>query len=112
MQTPATHELSLEMRLGQRFESARRLSQIGLDKTNIRNKRISQFIIRSLLTPLTNSSGEPSAGLAKDFEQGLTSEAQAVVDSLAAAVGLRKRGNLEPREVSGDGSGTEAQFLR
>jgi hypothetical protein len=99
------------MRSGQRFESARRLPLIGLPKRNTRNKRGFQFVIRILLTPLTNSSGEPSAGLAEDLEQRLASEAQVVVDSLAAAVGLREPRDLEPREVGGDGGGTEAQFL-
>ena len=54
---PRGRILSLVMRLGQRFESARRLSRIGLDKPNTRNKRDSQFIIGCLLTPFINSSG-------------------------------------------------------
>jgi hypothetical protein len=37
VQTPATPELSLVKRLGQRFESARRLFILPIDKPNTRN---------------------------------------------------------------------------
>ena len=36
--SPATHELSLVAGAGQRFESARRLSTLGLDKQNTRKR--------------------------------------------------------------------------
>jgi hypothetical protein len=39
VQTPATPDLSLVMRLGQRFESARRLFIFALDKPNMRHRR-------------------------------------------------------------------------
>jgi hypothetical protein len=49
LQVSATHELSLVMRLGQRFESARRLSLIALDKPNIQRSATSPFIDKTLL---------------------------------------------------------------
>jgi hypothetical protein len=44
-----TYASKLVMRLGQRFESARRLSQIGLDKRKTRNAKGSHFEIKSPL---------------------------------------------------------------
>ncbi len=66
------------------------------------------------MSPLVGSlfAHEPSVSLAEDLEQRLASEAQAVIDPLAAAVGLREPCDLEPREVGGDGGGTEAKFMR
>ena|SRR5215204_2910088 len=68
VQAPATPDRTLVMRVGQRFESARRLSPIGIGKQENRNKCGSQFIIRGLLTPLTlhQLNGGPSERLRDD----------------------------------------------
>src|SRR5215208_4025383 len=46
VKTSATTDRTLVMRLGQRFESARRLSQFGLSKRNTRNEKGSHFDIQ------------------------------------------------------------------
>jgi hypothetical protein len=73
LQTPATHELSLVKRLGQRFESARRISISSIDKPNTQSSRTSRQRIEGFLTPLRHHCrgaagdqphrGEPGSGL-------------------------------------------------
>ena len=53
VQTMETSSCSLVMRLGQRFESARRLSQSSLSKLNTRNLQSPRFVVEGFLTPLS-----------------------------------------------------------
>ena len=55
MQPPATPELSLVMRLGQRFESARRLFSFGLSKRDTQDRENPRVLTGGFLIPPTGS---------------------------------------------------------